>query len=55
MYHITVHFDLSWKVIVQGKVVPPSCPVLREQLPYVYNANYLLQLTKLADGGKCIC
>ena len=49
---ITVHFDLSWEVIVQGKVVPTSCPVLREQSPYVHNADSLLQLMKLVDRAS---
>ena len=47
----TVHFDLSWEVIVRGKVVPSSCPLLREQSPYVYSVECLLQLVKLVDGA----
>ena len=48
---ITVHLDLSWEVIVEGKVVPSSYPVQWEQSPYVYSVDCLLQQVKLVDGA----
>ena len=38
-------------MIVQGKVVPSSCPVQWEQSPYVYSVDCLLQQVKLVDGA----